>query len=149
MCLSYWDKNWSFGWFSSYVTELGYGITDHDSVKLHFFVLEEVNYDLRCTSDGSVLLGVMVYFYDTLTLGRLYVRSRACHHLKWGGHLCYAFFCNRWPWVMPSSSELQWHQHERWCLCCCLQLGKGDKPFPGKELPWRFVTAYDLLPLKK
>lgn len=81
-CLSYKERNWSFGWFSCSVTELGYGITDHDSVKLHFFVLKEVNYDLRCTLDGSVLLGVVVYLCDTLSLGGLYIRNKACHHLK-------------------------------------------------------------------
>lgn len=91
---------------------------------------------------------MVVYFCDTLTLEGLYIRSRACHHLQWGGHLCYAFLCNSWPWVMSSSSELQWHQHERWCLWYCLQLGKGDKPFLGREFPWRFVMAYYLLPLK-
>lgn len=93
--------------------------------------------------------GVVIYFCGTLTLAGLCIRSRTCHHLKWGGHLSYAFLCNRRPWVKLSSSDLQWHQHERWCLCCCLQLGEGDKPFPGKEFPWRFVMTYDLLPLEK
>lgn len=50
---------------------------------------------------------------------------------------------------MSFSSELQWHQHERWCLYYRLQLDEGDKPFLGKDFPWWFGMAYDLLHLKK
>lgn len=142
-CLSYWDKNWSFGWFSSSITELGYEITDQDNVKLHFFVLKEVKYDLR----WFCYWGWWFTFVIPLLWKAVHQKqSMPPFKVGWSPLLC--IFMQQMALSNVILTELQWHQHERWCLWHCLQLGKGDKPFLGREVPWRLVMAYDLPPLK-